>query len=232
MSRWNYCAALLPLLAAGCNIYSLTLSNLTAEPQLAWTEWVIRHELRQQARAAWEKVKPQYPDAVPEFREGFLDGYMDYLDRGGNGSPPAVPPAKYTRHPRYFTPQGHWRLQQYFAGFQLGQELAIASGQRQYLTVPVQLPPPAEEPPRFRVAPSLERQEPSGRPIDSATPAELPAPRPTPPEWKRPEPTNPPLQRPAEGSSQRPVEQPLPRATQPPFEGPTARPLAILEGSR
>ncbi len=196
MSRWSYGAVLLPLMAAGCNVYSLAIANLTAEPHLAWTEWVIRQELRQQARAAWQEVQSQYPDAVPEFREGFLDGYVDYLDRGGNGSPPAVPPAKYTRHPRYFTPQGHWRLQQYFAGFQLGQELAMASGQRQYLTVPVQLSPPAAEPPRFRVEPSPERRPPSDRPTDSSEPAVLPPPRPTPPEWKPAAPADPPPAKP------------------------------------
>ena len=53
---------------------------------------------------------------------------------------PAVPPARFTRHARYYTPEGHCLLQQYFVGFRDGQEVAVASGLRPYLTVPVLLP--------------------------------------------------------------------------------------------
>jgi len=152
MGRRVAMALLLPLLATGCNIAHEALRNLHHEPRLLWTQWAITHRLQQQAREAWESIQGEFPDCAPEFREGFLDGYVDYLDRGGPAHLPAVPPSKYTRHPRYFTPEGHARLQQYFLGFQLGQQQAIASGQRRYLTVPVLLPSPSPEPPPFRLA--------------------------------------------------------------------------------
>lgn len=167
-------ALLLPLLATGCNIAHEALRNLHHEPRLLWTQWAITHRLQQQAREAWESIQGEFPDCAPEFREGFLDGYVDYLDRGGPAHLPAVPPSKYTRHPRYFTPEGHARLQQYFLGFQLGQQQAIASGQRRYLTVPVLLPSPPPEPPPFRLAqPSASSNTPP--PSNDSLPPEQPS---------------------------------------------------------
>jgi hypothetical protein len=142
----------LVLWAGGCNIAQEAGRTVCHEPQAAWSQWVIRQRLQRQAQQAWRQVRAQYEGYAPEFREGFIDGYVDYLDRGGPLGPPAVPPARYWRQARYYTAEGHARLQQYFAGFQLGQQEALASGQRQYLTVPVLLPPPAQEPPVFRTA--------------------------------------------------------------------------------
>lgn len=174
---------MLLLLAAGCNVLQEAGRTLRHEPQSAWSEWVISLRLQRQARAAWERIRVRYSDCVPEFREGFLDGYVDYLDRGGPPVPPATPPSRYLRQPRYFTPEGHARLQQYFLGFQLGQQEAMASGQRQYLTVPVLLPPPPQDPPAFRLAqPPVPAAIPPADASPSAAPAteSLPMPRPVP----------------------------------------------------
>ncbi|MBA2225975.1 MAG: hypothetical protein WHU94_11850 [Thermogemmata sp.] len=165
---------LLPLLATGCNIAHEAIRNFHHEPRLLGTQWIITQRLQQQAREAWKSIRGEFPDCAPEFREGFLDGYVDYLDRGGPAHLPAVPPSKYTRHPRYFTPEGHARLQQYFLGFQLGQQQAIASGQRRYLTVPVLLPSPPPEPPPFRLAqPSASSNTPP--PSNDSLPPEQPS---------------------------------------------------------
>ena len=126
---------------AGCS----TLHNVCKsvnDPHPVCTQCEIEHELRKQARDAWQQVQCDYPrrDFTPEFRDGFLDGFVDYLDRGGNGSLPAVPPAKYTRQKKYFTEDGQCRIKNYFLGFKYGQEIAIATGKRQFYTVPVLLP--------------------------------------------------------------------------------------------
>ena len=67
---------------------------------------------------------------------------------------PAVPPAKYTRHKNYFTENGQCLVKEYFLGFKYGQEIAIATGQRQLLTVPVLLPQEPTGPPAFIVTPA------------------------------------------------------------------------------
>jgi hypothetical protein len=156
--RWRSVAiagALWPA-AAGCNIAHNAARNIINEPHVVWTQHAIKHDLKKAAKAAWEASRfecPEHADSAA-FRDGFIDGYVDYLDRGGNGSMPAVPPAKYTRHKDYFTENGQCLVKEYFLGFKLGRDVAIATGQRQVLTVPVLLPLEPSGPPAFTVSPA------------------------------------------------------------------------------
>jgi hypothetical protein len=129
---WALC--LLPALT-GCG----TVHNLTTEACLAHTQRALERDLRQDAHVAWQCVRDQHPRRAftDEFREGFLDGFVDYLDRGGAAAPPAVPPVKYVKKKHYFTPEGHCLINDYYLGFKYGVDVAVASGKRQYLTVPV-----------------------------------------------------------------------------------------------
>ena len=142
--------------SSGCNIAYNTGRNVINEPHVVWTQHAIKHELRKAAKAAWETSRFECPEHAESeaFRDGFIDGYVDYLDRGGNASLPAVPPAKYTRHKDYYTDNGQCLVKEYFLGFKHGQEVAIASGQRQLLTVPVLLPQEPTGPPTFIVTPA------------------------------------------------------------------------------
>lgn len=200
--RWRsvtLAAALVPA-AAGCNLAYYATRNIVNEPHVVCSLVGIEHELRKQAKATWREVREQYPrrSFTAEFRDGFLDGYVDYLDRGGNGSSVAVPPPRYTRNKKYYTVEGQCLLKHYLLGFQYGQEVAIATGQRPLLTVPVLLPEEPQGPPPFRVDPHgtatpplmLTPTEPPGTaPAPQArTPAAPPTPRPLPPSTAAPPP--------------------------------------------
>jgi len=139
--RFAY-AGLLPPLLAGCHDSCFTARDLVNEHRTVRNEEAITRELRKDARCAWREVRSQFPRRMfsEEFRDGFLDGYTDYLDRGGDASPPLVPPARYTRNKKYFTPEGQCLLKDYFLGFKYGTDVAVATGCRQFLTVPVLLP--------------------------------------------------------------------------------------------
>ena len=155
--RWRSVAIaglMLPA-AAGCNIAHNAARNLINEPHVVWTEHELKHDLRKAAREAFEAARGECPEHADSavFRDGFIDGYVDYLDRGGNASLPAVPPAKYTRHEKYFTEDGQCRVREYFLGFKFGQDVAVASGRRQLLTVPVLLPQEPSGPPTFNLQP-------------------------------------------------------------------------------
>ena len=119
--RWRSVAivgALWPA-SSGCNIAYNTGRNVINEPHVVWTQHAIKHELRKAAKAAWETSRFECPEHADSdaFRDGFIDGYVDYLDRGGNASLPAVPPAKYTRHKDYYTENGQCLVKEYFLGF-------------------------------------------------------------------------------------------------------------------
>jgi len=113
-----------------------------AEHAVGKTEREVSREIHRKARDAWQVVRCEFPRKVfsAEFRDGFIDGYSDYLDRGGDGQPPAAPPLRYTQNKKYFTPEGHALMRDYLLGFQYGTDVAVATGQRQYLTVPVLIP--------------------------------------------------------------------------------------------
>lgn len=142
------------------------------------TQAAIEHRIRSDAREAWKAVRAEYPRRcfTAEFRDGFLDGYTDHLDRGGDGTPPPTPPLRYTRHPRYFTPEGHVLLRDYFLGFKYGADVAAATGQRQYLTVPV-LVPDAGGPPPELVAPAPVPTPPVQAPLTPPRPLPVPPPK-------------------------------------------------------
>lgn len=167
--------------ALGCGIIQSTTRTLVNEIQVGHTYHGIGHRLRSDARCVWREVRAQYPRRAftEEFRDGFLDGYVDYLDRGGNRSIPAVPPAKYTRHKKYFTEEGQCLVKDYFLGFKYGQDIAVATGKREFLTVPVLLPVVEDGPPDFKLAPRADAGAlPTPAPVTMPAPTPPPAPAP------------------------------------------------------
>jgi hypothetical protein len=164
--------------AAGCHFAGIADRHPAHDPPAAPVG--LDHDLRASARAAWREVRAEYPRRAfsAEFRDGFLDGYVDYLDRGGDGVLPAVPPARYTQHKKYFTPDGQCLVKEYFLGFKYGQDVAVATGRRQYLTVPVLLPQPADAPPAAYAPPPPRPAVPVPTPVQPPMPVPAPLPAP------------------------------------------------------
>lgn len=154
--------------AAGCNVFYLTGKNLVNEP-ITLAEQLCRcHDLRSDAKVAWQEVRCQYPRCMfsAEFRDGFIDGFSDYLDRGGYANPPAVPPKKYQRN-KYLNAEGHALIQDWFLGYQYGVDVALATGQRKFLTVPVLLPDEPKGAPKFNIQ---RDPKPEGEPLAAPKP--------------------------------------------------------------
>jgi hypothetical protein len=142
------------------------------------------------AHAAWRGLVKASPGKVftADYRNGFLEGYVDYLDAGGNGEPPAVPPFCY-RLVVFQNPPGHKEMEEWFAGFRHGSAAARATGQRELITLPITsppLPPPttqfADVPPQPSEGPTLPPPKPLAPAYPPQPPTEvLPAPRVLPP---------------------------------------------------
>ncbi|MDB5313289.1 MAG: hypothetical protein JWO38_7491 [Gemmataceae bacterium] len=214
--RWKrvaWAGCLAPVIG-GCHTTGPVAHDLVAEKGVARTETGIEREIRRDAREAWGAVRSQFPQKAftPAFRDGFLDGYVDYLDRGGDAQPPAVPPPRYTRNKKYFTPEGHALIRDYFLGFKYGVDVAVATGQRQYLTVPVLISDTTDHP-----GPDLP-------PVVPAVPAGLPA---RPPAAHLPAPRPLPAENPTGGSGGMPVKTSLPTGLKPAGEPPPARPSLV-----
>jgi len=92
------------------------------------------------AENAWEEVREANPDKEysVDYARGFEAGYSSFLEKGGHGNPPPVPPSCYWLA-EYKTPDGYRAIGDWFAGYQHGASVAQASGLRPYVTVPTSL---------------------------------------------------------------------------------------------
>jgi len=71
-----------------------------------------------------------------DYEQGFVDGFVDYLEAGGTGEPPLLPPRRYW-NASYQSHAGHQSAEQWFAGYRHGAEIARASSFRSLVTIPL-----------------------------------------------------------------------------------------------
>jgi hypothetical protein len=137
----------------GCHLTQTAAHNLMNEP----IEYLDGKKLTRRLRAEGLEVLRSQADlcnSSEDYSDGFVDGYADYLEYGGNNAPPAVPPLKYRRS-KFLSPEGHARIHEYFTGFHAGSDSAARSGRRQFLTVPVLMAnPQTAQPANVRQVPA------------------------------------------------------------------------------
>ncbi len=135
-NRWLIMFALCPL-AMGCQLADNAAHNLTYEAKLTTAETLERCNYEKLARAAWETMERTGACGAfsKDYADGFTDGFVDYLQFGGSGQPPYVPPKRYWS-PHFRTPEGHQAIEQWYAGFRRGVAAAHQSGYREWVTLP------------------------------------------------------------------------------------------------
>lgn len=203
------------LLGPGCSFMRNIERNLVQEPKIAFDEAIMIKRHERLARMAWDQMVSQYGCQFSEdYRNGFIDGFVDYLTYGGvspdgNGEVPIVPavPPPYYRHAKRMSPQGLQASEEWFMGFRHGSNTALASGLRQLAVVPVfDKPNPSAEvvPGRFQSlpgrSPGATEEMPAGPPALPPPAVEgepLPTPRTVPPGEGEPKPPAGPVTPPA-----------------------------------
>lgn len=229
----------------GCLLARNVAHNLANESAEHLDERKLSRQLRAEARDGWAAFCQQSGGSFSiDFADGFRDGYADYLESGGNGSPPAVPPLRYRRS-AYLNPEGHARIRDYFAGFKTGVDAAAESGRRHFLTVPVlvsddapPVPPPGIQVPSPDAPLRAGEQLPAPRRMDATTglpipdrpsveplPPPLPVPKvPEPPPAPQSKTAPEPAVTPVAAAAKAPPEWPaFHRRTPPPVEPPVRR---------
>jgi hypothetical protein len=172
--------------SAPASFEHLAARNLTQEP----VRWVDECHFKEAAYATavqtWRKIWAETCREAPnqpyphDFAHGFVEGYVDYLDAGGNGEPPLAAPFCY-RLLKYKSPAGVQAAEAWFAGFRYGASVAQASGLRNVILVPLSGPiTPAVRPPLPPITPTTGAGgEASTHPGATPTrPPTLPAPTP------------------------------------------------------
>lgn len=139
LSTISLCVAL-----SGCTISDNFTKTLFVEP---WQYCDYFDAQRAHARHcrlakdAWSTIrqKKAMKRVSHDYARGFREGFTDFLDAGGTGQPPPLPPRRYWND-RYASPSGRQAVQDWFAGFRYGAAMARASGAREFAMVPLSTP--------------------------------------------------------------------------------------------
>jgi hypothetical protein len=142
-------AVLLSALSSGCStFFGIAVKNVTLAPLDAASNCLRRQRLYRLAGDAFRDLCRSQPDLTfsDDYACGFEEGFVDYLEAGGNGEPPPNPPPRY-RRVRFDNPAGRQAQQDYYAGFRHGSAVARDTGLRDLIIVPPgQEPAPATDP--------------------------------------------------------------------------------------
>jgi hypothetical protein len=160
---------------AGCQLANNGVHNLAYEAKLAAGDVAEHCRYQKLAATHWSKVEKceSGKHFSHDYAKGFKDGFVDFVEFGGTGQPPDLPPRHYWG-PHYRTPEGYQAIEDWYAGFRHGAAAGQASGQRQFATVPSPLAPDHSAP--MMPAPELPPAEPHMPPIPVLPPADRQAP--------------------------------------------------------
>jgi hypothetical protein len=163
--------AMLGMLSLGCSLITTGTRNLLVETSRCVEDVCEARRNHQLAHDAWNEVRGANPghSFSTEYEDGFYQGFLDYLDAGGSGEPPAFPPRKYWGV-HYQTAAGYQAVQDWFTGFRHGATTARDSGVRQYIILPSSLP-------ELQTGPAEPAPAPEATAPGAAAELDLPAPR-------------------------------------------------------
>ena len=136
-TSWALWAFGLCMLMTGCQLAKNVVRNLTNETKLATEECDEHCRYYKLAQTHWDlvgKADPHYPGSM-DYADGFKEGFTDYLEFGGSGQPPYLPPRRYWGA-SFRTPEGSRAIEEWFAGFRHGVRVAQETGYRQWVTMP------------------------------------------------------------------------------------------------
>lgn len=115
--------------------------------------------------------------STPDYKTGFISGFVDFVYAGGTGEPSPVPPREYWNISQR-SPQGKERVSQWFAGYRHGARIARDGGYRAAGTLQLSLPESLEgDEPEWMSASRTQGETPL--PHDETLPAPKPENAPT-----------------------------------------------------
>ncbi|MCA9258585.1 MAG: hypothetical protein KDA61_05275 [Planctomycetales bacterium] len=137
------CLLLLAATQTGCVVYQHAYRTLVKEPlEYSWKLDRKRslETYRGWAEQAWgdccQRCGAGVDDVEEEFRNGFLDGFVDYVWAGGSGNPPPVPPRRFWHDSYRNAEQCRALAEQWCAGYRLGARTAREGGYRKRALLP------------------------------------------------------------------------------------------------
>ncbi len=133
--------------SAGCQgvgLFDISFRNLYECPRRAADTCTLEDRCRKWAETNWKEFAADCVDKdfSPPFKEGFSDGFTDYLVFGGKGKPPAIPPFHYQLFGVYTVPgERSDEAREWFEGFRTGAARARMTGLREQIVIPLSAQP-------------------------------------------------------------------------------------------
>jgi hypothetical protein len=86
--------------SCGCTVIRNEFRTVVSEPfKFGDNVDIVRTTERNKklAKSAYGQYTADHPESAssPDFRDGFIEGFADYLTFGGDGAPPVVPPRRH-----------------------------------------------------------------------------------------------------------------------------------------
>ena len=159
--------------------------NVTEAPIRDLDEVEFLKVTRRHAEESWNRYLASCGHRLSKaYHNGFVEGFVDYVQAGGTGEPPYLPPFRYRLTP-FRSPDGTSLIEEWYAGFRQGAAAAKESGLREFSYVPL---PGYAIPKDLNAADSLDVGKPQSvppkQPVDGSPgeqPGMLPTPRIIPP---------------------------------------------------
>lgn len=97
----------------------------------------------QLAKQMWNDIVANCPEGTysKDYARGFKDGFVGYIEGGGSGDPPPVPPEDYRCSVNH-TVEGRKAVDDWFGGWRHGSSIAKQTGRRELSMTPVVMAPP------------------------------------------------------------------------------------------
>jgi hypothetical protein len=136
------CLVCLPLLLAGCSWAPYAYRNICGASMQVAGDACLLCKARQLAHKAWQEVAEMNPELgrCLAYQDGFYDGFVGHVDKDGTGDPPAIPPRRF-RYPVLRTPEEQQAVEDWYAGYRHGAQVAQEERWRDLVVVPMDLPP-------------------------------------------------------------------------------------------
>jgi hypothetical protein len=164
---------------------TLAARNLTQQPINRCDQRNFVKYVRQRADEAWAAICRESGNAYSiHYAEGFREGFIDYVEAGGSGEPPYLPPLRY-RLTKARSPEGIAAVEDWYSGFRHGASIARGSGLRELNYIPLPGPPIPNDvrapEPLTPTVPAQLMQQPQPDGLPPPRPVELPTPQMPPP---------------------------------------------------
>ena len=128
------------MLSLGCAMVGSGIDHVVYATKESVEDHLERTRYREWAEAAWVEAVAHDP-AGPyseDYADGFKAGFIDYVDAGGTGEPPPLPPRRYQGF-RYRSPEGYQAIEDWFGGYRQGAAVARQGPYREWITGPSSL---------------------------------------------------------------------------------------------